>query len=148
MSFWDNVKKFAQPYADEEYDEYDDEMEEFEEEEEAAPARPNRRVPAFGSAAPAAPAAAPVAPAAPAQNFNNPNQTAPVYATPISGPKATPISGGFGSAFGGANMFARIPSFENRSCSIYPVSNIDNRPILKNYNNRLSSGNRPGKDDT
>ena len=103
MSFWDNVKKFAQPYADEEYDEYDDEMEEFEEEEEAAPARPNRRVPAFGSAAPAAPAAAPVAPAAPAQNFNNPNQTAPVYATPISGPKATPISGGFGSAFGGAN---------------------------------------------
>ena len=25
MSFWDNVKKFAQPYADDEYDEYDDE---------------------------------------------------------------------------------------------------------------------------
>ena len=24
MSFWDNVKKFAQPYADDEYDEYDD----------------------------------------------------------------------------------------------------------------------------
>lgn len=23
MSFWDNVKKFAQPYADEEFDEYD-----------------------------------------------------------------------------------------------------------------------------
>lgn len=25
MSFWDNVKKFAQPYSDEEYDEYEDE---------------------------------------------------------------------------------------------------------------------------
>ena len=38
MSFWDNVKKFAQPYSDEEYDEYEDEMEEFDEvEEEAAP---------------------------------------------------------------------------------------------------------------
>ena len=23
MSFWDNVKKIAQPYADDEYDEYD-----------------------------------------------------------------------------------------------------------------------------
>ena len=31
MSFWDNVKKFAQPYSDDEYDEYDD-MEGYEEE--------------------------------------------------------------------------------------------------------------------
>ena len=30
MSFWDNVKKFTQPYSDEEYDDYDDEMEEYE----------------------------------------------------------------------------------------------------------------------
>ena len=33
MSFWDNVKKFAQPYGDEEYDEYEDGEEGFEEEE-------------------------------------------------------------------------------------------------------------------
>lgn len=32
MSFWDNVKKFAQPYADDEYDDYDDELNGFEEE--------------------------------------------------------------------------------------------------------------------
>ena len=32
MSLWDNVKKFAQPYADEEYDDYDEDMEGFEEE--------------------------------------------------------------------------------------------------------------------
>ena len=32
MSFWDNVKKFAQPYADDDYDDYeDDELEEMEE---------------------------------------------------------------------------------------------------------------------
>ena len=72
MSFWDNVKKFAQPYADEDYDDYDDEeeMDEFEEEEEVAP-RPARRAPAFTAApesvsdfgvtpsAPAAPVSAP-----------------------------------------------------------------------------------------
>ena len=33
MSFWDSVKKFTQPYADDDYDEYEDEeMEGFEEE--------------------------------------------------------------------------------------------------------------------
>ena len=34
MSFWDNVKKFAQPYADDDYDEYEeDEVDGYEEEE-------------------------------------------------------------------------------------------------------------------
>ena len=32
MSFWENVKKFAQPYADDEYDEYEEVMEGFEDE--------------------------------------------------------------------------------------------------------------------
>ena len=46
MSFWDNVKKFAQPYADDEYDDYDEDdyMDEYEEEEEPA-RRPSRRAP-------------------------------------------------------------------------------------------------------
>ena len=62
MSFWDNVKKFAQPYADEDYDDYDeDEMDEFEEEEATPAPRERRRAPAFASE----PAAAPAAPAAP-----------------------------------------------------------------------------------
>ncbi len=40
MSFWDNVKKFATPYADEDYDDYaDDELDEFEEEPVEAPRR-------------------------------------------------------------------------------------------------------------
>ena len=38
MSFWDNVKKFAQPYSDEEYDDYD-EMDEMDEEQDAPRAR-------------------------------------------------------------------------------------------------------------
>ena len=69
MSFWDNVKKFAQPYSDDDdYEEYDEEEETEdlaeEEEEEVAP-RPARRTSLFGSSkssnadlnpAPAAPA--------------------------------------------------------------------------------------------
>ena len=41
MSFWDNVKKMAAPYADDEYDDYDDEEEYFDdyEEPEERPAR-------------------------------------------------------------------------------------------------------------
>ena len=39
MSFWDNVKKFAQPYADDEYDDYDEDDEYLDEDyEEEAPA--------------------------------------------------------------------------------------------------------------
>jgi cell division inhibitor SepF len=38
MSFWDNVKKFAQPYSDEEYDDYDEELDEMDEDiQESAP---------------------------------------------------------------------------------------------------------------
>ena len=75
MSFWDNVKKFAQPYSDEEYDDYDEDdyMDDYEE-----PAQPARRrrpavAPvaeeeddAFTGFSPAPVAAAPVASAAPA----------------------------------------------------------------------------------
>ena len=60
MSFWDNVKKFAQPYSDEEYDDFDDEAEGFEEEiQEPAPRA--RRTSPFASSQPketAAPATA------------------------------------------------------------------------------------------
>ena len=46
MSFWDNVKKFAQPYADEDYDDYDEEeLDEYEDE----VAEPRRRTASFGS---------------------------------------------------------------------------------------------------
>ncbi len=48
MSFWDNVKKFAQPYSDEDYDDYDEELDDYEEEvQEAAPR--SRRTSPFAS---------------------------------------------------------------------------------------------------
>jgi len=66
MSFWDNVKKFTQPYSDEDYDDYEDEFDEFEDEAETAPR--GRRGNAY-SAAPQEPSsldfAAPAVPAAP-----------------------------------------------------------------------------------
>ena len=47
MSFWDNVKKFAQPYADDDYDDYDEEedfADDYDEPAEApAPRREKRR---------------------------------------------------------------------------------------------------------
>ena len=51
MSFWDNMKKFAQPYADDDYDDYDDEDEYFDDYDEPED-RPARRAPRR-SAAPA-----------------------------------------------------------------------------------------------
>ena len=69
MSFWDNVKKFAQPYDDEDYDDFDEELDDFDEPVEEPAPRARRSSPFAGTAAaPAAPAAAaPVAaPAAPA----------------------------------------------------------------------------------
>jgi cell division inhibitor SepF len=65
MSFWDNVKKFAQPYDDEDYDDYDEELDEFEEPAQEPAPRTRRPSPFATTAAPAAPAAA-AAPAAPA----------------------------------------------------------------------------------
>ena len=66
MSFWDNVKKFAQPYDDDDYDDYDEELDEFEESAQEAAPRTRRPSPfastTASTAAPAAPAAA--APAA------------------------------------------------------------------------------------
>ena len=50
MSFWDNVKKFAQPYSDEDYDDYDEELDEYEEEVQE-PAPRARRTSPFATAA-------------------------------------------------------------------------------------------------
>ena len=48
MSFWDNVKKFAQPYSEDDYDDYDEELDEMEEEiQETAPR--GRRPSPFGA---------------------------------------------------------------------------------------------------
>jgi len=71
MSFWDNVKKFAQPYSDDDYEDYDEELDEYEEAvKETAPR--GRRTSPFASAAPAEEESgsysAPAATAAPASS--------------------------------------------------------------------------------
>ena len=43
MSFWDNVKKFAQPYAEDDYDDYDEEDDYLDDYEEPAKEQPARR---------------------------------------------------------------------------------------------------------
>ena len=58
MSFWDKVKDFTRPYADEEYDDYEDEMDTFEEEVEEAP-RARRSSPFATAAKEEEPATAP-----------------------------------------------------------------------------------------
>ena len=72
MSFWDNVKKFAQPYDDEDYDDYDDEeLDSFEEPAQEAAPRTRRPSPfsnaasAPAASAAAAPVSTPAASAAP-----------------------------------------------------------------------------------
>ena len=49
MSFWDNVKKFAQPYSDEDYDDYGDEMDSYEDEVAEPAPRTGRRPSPFAS---------------------------------------------------------------------------------------------------
>ena len=51
MSFWDNVKKFAQPYSDEDYDDYDEEMDDYEEEVQEPAPRAARRTSPFATTA-------------------------------------------------------------------------------------------------
>jgi len=56
MSFWDNVKKFAQPYSDDEYDDYDEDddyVDDDYEEPAEAPARREKRRAAAPAPAPA-----------------------------------------------------------------------------------------------
>ncbi len=94
MSFWDNVKKFAQPYADDEYDEYDDDeyMDDYDEAE-----QPSRRA-SRRQAAPA-PMGAPMTPPMnapmnapmnqnPGNNFGGFN---PAPAAPMNAPVAAPV---------------------------------------------------------
>ena len=83
MSFWDKVKNFAQPYADDDYDDYEDEyLDDFDE-----PEEPVRRAPRR------APAAAPVSTVRPDEDddltFASVAPAAPVVAAPAA---STPVS--------------------------------------------------------
>ena len=51
MSFWDNVKKFAQPYSDEDYDDYEDELDDYADEPHEPAPRGRRPSPFAGTVA-------------------------------------------------------------------------------------------------
>ena len=75
MSLLDSLKKFTQPYADEDYDDFDEEMEDYDEpaqEEQPAPARERRRPSPFGSGSRSSEPSysAPTPAPAPASGFN------------------------------------------------------------------------------
>ena len=90
MSFWDNVKKFTQPYADDDYDDYDEEeddaVDHYDEPEERPVRRTNRR------ASTPAPAPAPEEDTAEEADFGF--GSTPLMSTPAS-------SGLSGSGFSG-----------------------------------------------
>ena len=95
MSFWDNVKKFAQPYADDDYDDYDEDeyVDEYDEPEEPV-RRPARR---------SAPAAAP------APMMEEEEEEEDEFGFPAAMPAvstAAPAAGGFNGTVLGRNANA------------------------------------------
>ncbi len=131
MSFWDNVKKFAQPYADDDYDDYDEDEEYLDDYDE--PAEPVRR-PARRSAAPA-PAPAPAAEEEEEDDFG----FTPM--TPAPSASAAPSTGFTGTVLGRSNsnkqevVLFRPSSFNdtskaaddlrNRKAVIVNMENVD-----------------------
>jgi cell division inhibitor SepF len=122
MSFWDNVKKFAQPYADEEYDEYEEDeyMDEYEDDRRnsrrrnAAPAPEMNGAPAgFGGfgGAPAAPMAPPMVAPAPAAPAAAPAQVTPVRPAPV----ATPVPGFNGAVINRSGVKQEVVLFRPTS---------------------------------
>ncbi len=69
MSFWDNVKKFAQPYSDDDYDDFDDEMDVYEDDAQDTPIRQRRTSP-FASAQTDSDYSAPAASSASSAGFS------------------------------------------------------------------------------
>ena len=99
MSFWDNVKKFAQPYSDDDYDDYDED-DDYEEEEYEQPAeKPARRSPRRS-----APQPAPVAEKEEEDDFGF--GSAPVISTPSS--SSSSLTSGFSGQIVGSSSVSSM----------------------------------------
>ena len=132
MSIWDNVKKFAQPYSDDEYDDYDDYEEDYEDVEE----EPVRRAPRKPASRPAR---APRKPAAPQREpepiqeeyeddydaaFNAVPKAAPV---PVAAAPATPAA----SSFPGKVVSMNRSGSAQEIVRFHPTSFQDSRKAAK-----------------
>lgn len=89
MSFWDNVKKFTQPYADDDYDDYDEEEEETADQYDEPEERPARR----SSRRTSAPAPAPAPAEEPSEEDDFGFGAAPLMNSPSSNPSGSGFSG-------------------------------------------------------
>jgi len=122
MSFWDNVKKFAQPYADDDYDDYDDEDEYLDDYEE--PEEPVRRAPRR------APAPAP-APAEP--DLDDDFGFGSVSAPAAPAPTAAPVSS---SGFSGQVLNMNNSSLKQEVVLFRPGSFNDTSKAADDLRNR------------
>ena len=89
MSFWDNVKKFTQPYADDDYDDYDEEEEEAVDQYDEPEERPVRRTTRRASTPAPAPAPEEDSPEEDDFGFG----AAPLMSTPSSGLSGSGFTG-------------------------------------------------------
>ena len=116
MSFWDDIKKFAQPYAaDDDYDDYDDEEMDESYEEERVPFSTPRQT------------AAPVA-----DTGFAPMSTAPA-AAPSFGASAAPVTG---TGFAGTVVNANTPSNKQQVILTRPETFNDAPEIASNLRNK------------
>ena len=116
MSFWDNVKKLTQPYADDDYDDYDEDEESVDEYDQPEE-RPARRASHRASSAPA-PAPARVTAEEPAEDDDfgfNPTLTTP------SSPSAS--TGGFSGQV--LNMGSSVSATNKQEVVLFRPNNFN-----------------------
>ena len=112
MSFWDNVKKFAQPYADDDYDVYDEDDEYLDEEEEYEAPAPRHASRAASRRKPvSAPVSAPAADEMDDDDFGF-SLTSSAPSTPAVSAASAPVASATAGAFSGRVLNTNGPKQE------------------------------------
>lgn len=126
MSFWDNVKKFAQPYADDEYDDYDEDDEYLDDYDE--PSETTRRAPRR--------AAAP----APTADLDDDYGFTPLATTPAPSVSTAPVSPApiSGTGFTGSVLKSSTPTSAKQEVVLF-------RPTTFNDTSKAAEDLRLGK---
>ena len=119
MSLWDNVKKFAQPYSDDDYDDYDEEEEYDDYDEPKEPARRSRR-----------PAPAPDPEPEEEDDYGfGPMTTSTGVSSPVS---AAPAAGASSGSFGTPVLSMNKPASKQEVVLFRPNSFNANKAVVVN----------------